>query len=130
MRTGCDVSIYQHPEGQKIDYELAVAKGIDFAIVEYRDEDAAENPFFLADVDGFRAAGAGVGAYIYLRPREQPIAQQAEDLRMLAKYGPVWGDLEITGGLSRAELVQWWDELTSAAPHIGLWSYPAFLQAY
>lgn len=130
MLTGGDFSIWQHPpDHPEIDYKLAVKKGIDFAIVQYRDEDAGENPYFLKDHSGFKSAGARTGSYVFLRP-DLPLAPQAEDLRMLAKYGPVWGDLEVTGGKNAADLRAWWEQLTDSAPHIGIVTYPAFIEAY
>ena len=128
MFTGVDLSIWQHPGGAEIDYELAVSKGIDFAIIEYRDEASSVNPFFERDHAGFLRAGARVGSYCYVHP-ELPAAPQAEDLRMLAKYGPVWADLEITGNKNRRQLRAFWDDLRTAAPHIGLVTYPSFLES-
>ena len=129
MLSGVDISIWQHPDGAKIDYALAVAHGIDFAIIEYRDESGSVNPYFEEDHAGFKAAGAATGSYIFLRP-ELPVGLQADDLRILAKYGPVWGDLEVDGGLSPRQLRAWWEALASSAPHVGLCSYPAFLEHY
>ncbi|HVB05984.1 MAG TPA: hypothetical protein VNF07_07060, partial [Acidimicrobiales bacterium] len=130
MITGVDVSVFQHPDGKPIDYELAVEKGVDFAIIEYRDESAAENPHFIADHDGFKKAGALTGSYVYLEP-SRPIAPQAEDLRMLAKFGPVWGDLEVTGGRNGPrEIAAWWGELHNAGGDFGMVSYPAFLRTH
>lgn len=129
MLNGVDVSNWQHPDGAKIDYALAVAHGIDFAIIEYRDEAGGVNPFFEDDQRGFKAAGALTGSYVFLRP-ELPIGPQADDLRVLAKYGPVWADLEVDGGKTPRQLRTWWEDLSSSAPHIGLCSYPAFLEHY
>ncbi len=130
MLSGVDLSVWQHPEGKPIDYAKAVAKGVDFAIIEYKDESSSENPFFEADHAGFKAAGAMTGSYVFLRP-ELPIVAQAEDLRMLAKYGPVWGDLEVTGGKNKKQLQAWWEQLVSAAgPHVGMVTYPSFITSY
>lgn len=129
MIAGVDVSSYQHPNGAKIDYAEAIAAAVDFAIIRYRDEEGHEDPTYAEDVAGFRAHGAYVGSYVYLRP-ELPMGPQAADLRLIAENGPVWGDLEITGGLSAAALRDWWQALVDSAPHVGLCSYPAFLTAY
>lgn len=129
MITGVDVSIDQHPDGKAIDYEEAVSKGsIEFAICQYRDEISTVNPFFEADVAGFKKAGALVGAYIFIRP-ELDIAPQAADMRMLAKFGPTWADIEVTGGCKPPDLRKMWADLKSAAPECSFCSYPAYLRA-
>jgi hypothetical protein len=126
---GVDISSFQHPNGAKIDYAKAIANAVDFAIIRYRDEEGKEDPTYEEDVAGFREHGAYVGSYCYLRP-DLPMNPQAADLRKLASNGPVWGDLEITGGLSAEKLREWWQALVDACPHIGLVTYPAFLAAY
>lgn len=129
MITGADFAEYQHPNGAKIDYETAVKKGgIEFAIVQYRDEIGAENPYFDEDVAGFKAAGARIGTYVFIRP-ELDAAPQGTDLRMLEKFGPTFADLEVTGGCKAADLRKLWSLLREAAPESSLNSYPAFLRA-
>jgi len=130
MIAGVDVSIDQHsPNGEAIDYETAVAKGnVEFAIVQYRDEVTTENPFFEVDIAGFKKAGAEIGTYVYIRP-DQDIAPQAHDLRMLAKYGPTWADIEITEGCKPPDLRKMWADLKTAAPEVSMCSYPAYLRA-
>lgn len=129
MLNGVDVSNWQHPDGARIDYALAVEHGIDFAIIEYRDELGGVNPHFDEDHRGFKAAGARTGSYVFLRP-ELPLGPQSEDLRILEKYGAVWGDLEVDGGKNPRQLRTWWEDLASSAPNIGMVSYPSFLDHY
>ena len=129
MLNGVDVSNWQHPDGAKIDYALAVEHGVDFAIIEYRDEAGGVNPYFEIDHSGFKTAGAKTGSYVFLRP-DLPSGPQAEDLRILEKLGPVWGDLEVNGGKNPRQLRAWWEQLTSSAPNVGMVSYPSFLEHY
>ncbi len=126
MITGVDVSNWQHPAGSTIEYSRARAAGVSFALIEFKDELGAENPYFVADHSGFRSAGVVTGSYVFVRP-ELPLAPQAADLRGLGKYGPVWADFEVTGGLSPAALVAWWSELLDQAPETNLCTYKAFL---
>lgn len=126
MITGVDLSNWQHPAGSTIDYTRAVGAGVSFALIEFKDELGAENPYFLADHAGFRSVGVVTGSYVFVRP-ELPLPPQAADLRGLGKYGPVWADFEVTGGLSPAALVAWWSELLNEAPETNLCTYKAFL---
>lgn len=124
--TGCDLSVYQHPGGAKIDYRRAVKAGIDFAIIEFGDAAGERNPHFLEDHEGFRLAGAVTGSYYFVRPELDPHAE-AVTLRELAVYGPVWADLETFGGSSPAGIREFWGELATGAPHVNLVTYPAFI---
>ena len=113
---GIDLARYAHGDaGGAIDYERVHQAGVRFAIIQYKDELGASNPFFEADHAGFKAAGVATGSYVFLRP-ELPVDPQAADLRMLAHYGPAFGDLEVTGGLSPAGVAAWWGELLERAP--------------
>jgi hypothetical protein len=129
-KTGAACSIYQHGKGETpIDYETCTAKGIDFAVIQYRDEAADVNPFFERDISGFRSAGVPVGSYIFLRP-DMPAAAQADELKMLAEFGPVWAAIEVSGNFGRSELAPWLHQLLESAPHIGVCSYPSFVREY
>jgi lysozyme len=117
---GVDVSSYQHPGGQPIDWARVRAAGISFAFIKAdegpRGSGRYVNPYFRADWDGARRAGVLVGAYHYARPR-RPVAATADaDARAfvsgvgpsLARAGlPPVLDLEEAGGLGPAEVRAW-----------------------
>jgi hypothetical protein len=126
MRTGADLSKYQHPDGAPIDYARAVAAGLDFVVVEYYDADGALNPWYEGDRAGFQAAGAKFGSYVYLRP-DVEVDKQAEVARGLSQHGPVWGDVEVADGRTAEEVRTFWLALRERCPALGLWTYPAFL---
>jgi hypothetical protein len=46
---------------------------------------------------------------------------------MLAKFGPVWADFEVTAGKSPAELRVWWGDLLEQAPDAGLYTAESWL---
>jgi GH25 family lysozyme M1 (1,4-beta-N-acetylmuramidase) len=127
MIPGIDLASYAHGDaGEAIDYAQVHSAGIQFAIVKYRDELVKVNPFFETDHAGFKAAGVATGSYVFLRP-ELELAPQAADLRMLAKFGPVFGDFEWRAGMSPAQLREWWGQLLQAAPDIGLYTSESWI---
>lgn len=73
---GVDVSTWQHPGGQPIDWEAVEAAGVTFALVKITQGVGYVNPWGLADLDDARAAGLLVGAYHYYEVGA-PAAEQA-----------------------------------------------------
>ena len=138
---GPDVSSYQHPHGARIAWRKVRAARNDFAIVKATEGGYYRNPWFNADYTGARRAGLVRGSYHFARP-QQPIVSSARKQawyyvhRLGASSGttrtlPPALDLEVTGGLGRAELVTWAQSfllearrLTGRVPM--LYTYPSF----
>jgi lysozyme len=137
--TGVDVSGWQHPYGADIDWEAVRWDAGSFVFIKATEGTWFVNPYFEDDWDDSRSVGMVRGAYHYARPSTRPgsAAEQARhfanivgDLRGRGELPPVL-DLEVTGGLTPAELVQWtrtWlrtvRQLTGRRPII--YTYPAF----
>ncbi len=144
--TGPDVASYQHPatasypNGKPINWNAVANAGMEFAIVKASESTTYKNPFFAGDYAGAQAAGLVRGAYHFARPA-YPVASTAEsqaayfaklvgDVNTTATLPPVL-DLEVTGGLPRADLVTWAQiflyrlrTLTGRTPM--LYTYPSF----
>jgi GH25 family lysozyme M1 (1,4-beta-N-acetylmuramidase) len=112
---GVDVASHQHPNGEAIDWGAVAAWGVDFAYIKATEGDTYVNPYFVEDWQGAGAAGLLRGAYHFARPR-LPLWTATYDAQMfLLTTGPFTGvndlppvlDLEVSGGLSRADLVAW-----------------------
>ncbi|MGN6473032.1 MAG: GH25 family lysozyme, partial [Mycobacteriales bacterium] len=110
------------------------------AFVKASESTTYTNPFFADDYAGIQAAGLVRGAYHFARPA-YPVASTANaqasyfakligDVNATATLPPVL-DLEVTGGLPRADLVTWAQiflyklrALTGRTPM--LYTYPSF----
>jgi GH25 family lysozyme M1 (1,4-beta-N-acetylmuramidase) len=117
---GIDVAGFQHPNGAPVDWAQVEASGQRFAVVkatEYYTDDATgrpvlyTNPNLAADLAGARAAGLVVGSYAFARP-ENPAVLQADQFAAAIGTLPAGSlppvlDLEVTGGLTPAQLVSW-----------------------
>ncbi|HVW80171.1 MAG TPA: GH25 family lysozyme [Mycobacteriales bacterium] len=143
---GPDVASYQHPAtaaypgGKPINWNAVAAAGMSFAIVKATESNNYTNPFFADDYAGALSAGLVHGAYHFARPA-YPVSQTAmAQAQYFAKrigavdtpdtLPPVL-DLEVTGGLPRADLVTWAQiflyrlrTLTGRTPM--LYTYPSF----
>jgi lysozyme len=60
---GVDVSTWQHPNGEAIDWEEVAKAGYTFAIVKATQGNTWVNPWLARDLDDARAQGLLVGAY-------------------------------------------------------------------
>ncbi|MGN6473103.1 MAG: glycoside hydrolase family 25 protein, partial [Mycobacteriales bacterium] len=144
--TGPDVASYQHPatasypNGKPINWKAVARDGMEFAFVKASESTTYTNPFFADDYAGIQAAGLVRGAYHFARPA-YPVASTANaqasyfanligDVNSAATLPPVL-DLEVTGGLPRADLVTWAQiflyrlrALTGRTPM--LYTYPSF----
>lgn len=143
---GPDVSSYQHPatstypHGRPINWKSVAGAGKAFAIVKATEGTTYLNPFFTKDYAGALAAGLVHGSYHFARPG-LPITSTADaQAEYFAKtIGavdttqtlPPALDLEVSGGLSRAQLVTWAQvflyrlrTLTGRTPM--LYTYPYF----
>ncbi|HVV76456.1 MAG TPA: GH25 family lysozyme [Mycobacteriales bacterium] len=144
--TGPDVASYQHPataaypNGKPINWNAVANDGMEFAFAKASESTTYKNPYFAADYAGMAAAGLVRGAYHFARPA-YPLAATAKaqasyfakligDVDTPATLPPAL-DLEVTGGLSRADLVSWAQiflyrmrTLTGRTPI--LYTYPSF----
>lgn len=144
--SGPDVASYQHPatatypNGKPINWKAVARDGMEFAIVKASESTTYTNPFFADDYAGVQAAGLVRGAYHFARPA-YPVDSTAKaqaayfakligDVNATATLPPVL-DLEVTGGLPRADLVTWAQiflyrlrTLTGRTPM--LYTYPSF----
>lgn len=137
---GPDVSSYQHPGGAAINWTRVHRSGASFAIVKATEGTNYVNPYFASDYAAAARAKLVHGAYHFARPAT-PVASsarvQAQDFAATlgdvntAKTLPPALDLEVTGGLGRAQLINWAQDflldvrqLTGRTPL--LYTYPNF----
>jgi GH25 family lysozyme M1 (1,4-beta-N-acetylmuramidase) len=137
---GPDVSSYQHPSGDAINWKQVATSGASFAIVKATEGTGYTNPYFAADYAGIGQAGLVAGSYHFARPA-LPIAStaQAQATYFASKVGavntkntlPPALDLEVTGGLGRSQLIRWAQDFlldlrnaTGRTPL--LYTYPSF----
>jgi len=102
---GIDVSSNNHPANAAIDYaaafgQLSAQGGGDqpFVFVKATEGLSYVNPYFPADVAGFRAAGFAVAAYLFDHGSADPAEQQAS-FRAVAAGLPESLDVEAPDGL-------------------------------
>ncbi len=95
MREGIDVSSYQHPDGQTIDYGKVRAFGVEWAAVKITEGLTYVNPWAPQDCAGFAAAGIEVVPYHFAQPDQSDAAAQA---RFFAEHCPA-GTGTVTGAL-------------------------------
>lgn len=143
---GPDVASYQHPataaypNGKPINWPAVASAGMSFAIVKASESNSYTNPFFADDYADSLAAGLVHGAYHFARPayplsstamaQAAYFAKRIGDVNTADTLPPVL-DLEVTGGLPRADLVTWTQiflyrlrTLTGRTPM--LYTYPSF----
>src|ERR1700730_615071 len=75
--TGPDVSNWQHPNGNAIDWAQVRSAGNSFAFVKATEGPTGyyQNPYFYSDWAGVRAAGMVRGAYHFARPEFSAVDQ-------------------------------------------------------
>lgn len=108
---GTDVSSYQHPGGQLINWAAVATSGESFTVVKATESTNYTNPYMATDVTGARGAGLVVGVYHFAHPEISATAQAdyfAQQVNGIAgtMLPPVL-DLEQTGGLSSTALITW-----------------------
>jgi lysozyme len=81
---GVDVSTWQHPNNQPIDWHEVASAGYTFAIVKATQGVTWTNPWLTRDLDDARAAGLLVGAYHFYEMGVNPEAQVDHAIGMLA----------------------------------------------
>lgn len=136
---GPDVSGWQHPNGAAISWAKVKAAGSSFAFVKATEGAGYTNPYYAGDASAARAAHLVVGGYGFARPalpmstavdQAKRLASVVGNVRTAGTFPPVL-DLEVTGGLSPAQLVTWAQtfletarSLTGRTPIV--YSYPYF----
>lgn len=115
---GIDVSSYE----SSIDWRMAKASGVEFAIIRVSDGLQYKDPKFATYWAGARDAGVMRGVYQFFRPTQDPIAQANLVLAAIADRAPndlpPAIDVETMGGLPPAEVeakVRAWVEHVSKA---------------
>ncbi len=112
---GPDVSGWQHPNGAPIDWAKVRAAGNSFAIIKATEGSGYTNPYYATDAARARAAHLVVGAYAFVRPalpistastQATYFAGRIANVRTAGTLPPIL-DLEMSGGLSSADLVTW-----------------------
>jgi GH25 family lysozyme M1 (1,4-beta-N-acetylmuramidase) len=134
--TGPDVSSWQHVDGRLINWFAVRGAGHNFALLKATEGLTYINPYLVPDSLLMRAAGVARGTYHYARPNLLPEAQATfYVLSVLGQNGPLdlppVLDLENTGGLPPAALIDWTHRylntvqaLTGRVPII--YTYPRF----
>lgn len=133
---GPDVSSWQHPDKMLIDWFAVRHAGYEFAMVKATEGLNYVNPHFVSDSLIMRAAGVARGTYHYAHPELPPEAQAAlYATAVLGQNGaldlPPVLDLETTGGLPPAALIDWTQRyLTTVQSLTGrmpiVYTYPNF----
>jgi hypothetical protein len=88
-----------------IDYRAVVGhltqmgREVPFAIIKATEATGYVNPFFMTDVQGIRAAGGAVAAYLFDHGQADPIAEQGFFRRVAVNLPEAW-DTEDPQGLS------------------------------
>lgn len=136
---GPDVASYQHPHGAGVDWRAVKASGSSFAIIKSTEGTSYRNPYFAGDWSAARSAGLVRGTYHYARPA-LPLSSAVDQAAFFVRtagttvepsaLAPIL-DLEESGGLAPAQLVQWTQvwldtvaQLTGRTPII--YTYPYF----
>ena len=118
---GPDVSSWNHPNGAAIDWNQVAAAGNSFAFIKATEGPSTvgaafyTNPYFAGDWSGARNAGLYRGAYDFARPGLPLDTATAQAQAFVSVAGTLQGsydlppvlDLEVTGGLSPADLTAW-----------------------
>jgi len=148
--TGVDVSRWDHsattayPKGTPIDWVKVKAAGRSFAIVKASENTNYRSPYFVSDYQQARAAGLVVGSYHFARPA-LPLSTATDQAKYYVSsvlqagafnardsFPPIL-DLEVTGGLSRSNLIAWTQQfLTTSRALTGrtpiLYTYDSFVR--
>lgn len=108
---GPDVSSYQHPDGQTVDWQAAAGSGQTFAIVKASEGTGYVNSYFQGDRAAAAAAGLLVTGYHFGHPGYDAVSQAdlfASTLGSMAAGSlPPVLDLEVTDGQSPPAMIAW-----------------------
>lgn len=118
-----DISSWQHPTGESIDFRKVAQAGIWGVIVKATQGAAYVNPWFAEDIDSAQAAGLATGAYHFAEPGGASAPDQAgHHLRTIGQLDlplGLWLDLEITQGRVLHEVVAWRNEFFGVTSQTG-----------
>lgn len=113
-----DISSWQHPNGQQIDWAKVASSGVHGVVVKATQGTWYTNPFFKGDVEGATKAGLLVGAYHFAEPARSDFETQAryfhDAIQGLALALGAWLDLEETSPQGFFELQNWADGFMAA----------------
>ncbi|NLU84215.1 glycoside hydrolase family 25 protein [Rhodococcus sp. HNM0569] len=133
---GPDVASWQHPNGISIDWFAVRNAGQDFAMVKATEGLDYVNPFFVQDCVTMRLAHLARGAYHYADPTQSPEAQAAFYATIVLGMNgpgdlPPVLDLEHSGGLAPAQLIDWTHRYLNAVQSLTgrqpiIYTYPQF----
>lgn len=147
MHVTLDLSSYQHPGSDAIDYEqvFAWAKGITdgtgldqpLAVIKLTEKSPNGNyvnPYAAADIEGFRKAGFAVAGYVFFHPAVDVDAQIQLALANRYEVDVILVDSEVTTELPVAETGQtthdMLDGLSWHLIHTGLYADLSNVQAW
>src|SRR5271169_3257070 len=86
-----DVSSWQHPDEQAIDWSAVKAAGVEGVYVKVTEGSGYVNPWAARDVEGAKAAGLRVGGYHFAQFRTSP--PDTEAAWYMAQAAPLGLDL-------------------------------------
>lgn len=98
---GIDVSSWQHPAGEPIDWHAVRDSGVTFAIVKATQGADYANPWFSRDTEDAFAAGLLVGAYHFYIASVDPLTQATNFKTAIAGSQlalGLWLDFEVAPG--------------------------------
>ncbi len=121
---GVDVSSYQH--GSSLDWSRVKAAGQDFGFVKATEGSSYTNPYLAGDWAGLRNAGMGRGAYHFAQPSASLQSAVDQARYFVAAVGTTQQpgalapllDLEVSNGLSSAQLVAWTHAWLDTVQHL------------
>jgi len=121
---GVDVSSYQH--GSSLDWSRVKAAGQDFGFVKATEGSSYTNPYLAGDWAGLRNAGMGRGAYHFAQPSASLQSAVDQAHYFVAAVGTTQQpgalapllDLEVSNGLSSAQLVAWTHAWLDTVQHL------------
>jgi GH25 family lysozyme M1 (1,4-beta-N-acetylmuramidase) len=112
---GVDTSHWQHPANQAINWKLLPAQGYQWAVMKAVEGTTYIDPSFAQDWAAAGNAGLIRGAYDFAAPTNHPADAVVEARHLVAVSGPLRArntlppvlDLEVSNGLTPAQLVAW-----------------------
>ena len=136
MPKGVDVSSWQHPGGQPIDWEKVAADGYAFALVKASQGASYVNPWLARDLEDARAAGLLVGAYHFVETgvdgKVQGEHAVATCMGQVLELG-LWLDWELDA-LADWEVTGLWtpmlETVAEARPMSGLYAGGAWVETF
>lgn len=85
---GIDISAYQHPGGEAINWSEVRHDGNTFAFIKDTEGDYYVNPWYATDLREAQSQGIKVGSYAFARPNYTNGGEQAEYLLSHGGYKP------------------------------------------